>query len=143
MSLLFTFHNGSTWALVGLIWTIQLAHYPLFSEIGRESFQTYHQRYTKRITWVVAPLMFTEIGTAGLMVMTDFREPWFLASLLPLAFNWTSTWLVQVPLHEKLSAGFDKQSHQRLVSTNWWRVAAWSLRGVCLTFMSQSHVLND
>jgi hypothetical protein len=33
MSLLFSFHNASTWALVGLIWTIQLAHYPLFANI--------------------------------------------------------------------------------------------------------------
>ena len=135
MSLLLTFHNASTWALVGLIWTIQLAHYPLFSQIGREAFQSYHQRYTQKITWVVAPLMFTEIGTAGLMVVFGFRDPLFLASLLLLAFNWLSTWLVQVPLHDKLSTGFDEPTHQRLVTSNWGRTAAWTLRGVCLTMV--------
>ncbi len=135
MSLLFTFHHASTWALVGLIWTIQLAHYPLFANIGREAFQAYHQRYTKQITWVVAPLMFAELGTAVWLVIAGSRELWFLTSLVPLAFNWISTWLVQIPLHDKLSAGFDSQVHARLVSSNWWRTAAWSLRGLCL-FMS-------
>jgi len=137
MSLLFTFHNASTWALVGLIWTIQLAHYPLFAQIGREAFRAYHQRYTKQITWVVAPLMFTEIGTAGLIVISGSRDPWFLASLVPLAFNWLSTWRVQIPLHDKLAAGFDAQAHQRLVATNWWRTAAWTMRGICIMMVSR------
>lgn len=137
MSLLFTFHNASTWALVGLIWTIQLAHYPLFAQIGREAFQAYHQRYTKQITWVVAPLMFTEIGTAGLIVIAGSLDPWFLASLVPLAFNWLSTWRVQIPLHDKLAAGFDAHAHQRLVATNWWRTAAWTTRGICLMMVSR------
>lgn len=136
MSLLFTFHDASTWALVGLIWTIQLAHYPLFAQIGPEAFPAYHQRYTKQITWVVAPLMFTEIGTAGLILISGSRDPWFLASLVPLAFNWLSTWRVQIPLHEKLAQGFDTDAHQRLVATNWWRTAAWTLRGVCLMMVS-------
>jgi hypothetical protein len=136
MSLLFTFHNDSTWALVGLIWTIQLVQYPLFANIGREAFQAYHQRYTKQITWIVAPLMLTEIGTASMMVIEGFREPWFLASLIPLLINWLSTWFVQIPLHDKLAAGFDAQAHQQLVRTNWWRTAAWTLRGICLMLMS-------
>jgi hypothetical protein len=136
MSLLFTFHNDSTWALVGLIWTIQLVQYPLFANIGREAFQAYHQRYTKQITWIVAPLMLTEIGTASVMVIEGFREPWFLASLIPLLINWLSTWFVQIPLHDKLAAGFDAQAHQQLVRTNWWRTAAWTLRGICLMLMS-------
>jgi hypothetical protein len=137
MNLLFTFHNASAWALVGLIWTTQLAHYPLFAQIGREAFVAYHQRYTKQITWVVAPLMFTEIATAGLIVIAGSPGPWFLASLVPLAFNWLSTWLVQIPLHDKLAAGFDAHAHQRLVATNWWRTAAWTLRGICLMMVTR------
>lgn len=137
MSLLFTFHNASTWALIGLIWTIQLAHYPLFAQIGREAFKAYHQRYTKQITWVVAPLMFAEIGTAGFIVISGSLAPWFLVSLVPLAFNWLSTWRVQIPLHDKLASGFDAHAHQRLVATNWWRTAAWTMRGICLMIVSR------
>ena len=133
MSLLPTIHIATTWALVGLIWTIQLAHYPLFAQVGREGFQAYHKRYTKRITWVVAPLMLTEITTAAwLLLVTGSRDPWFLASLVPLGVNWLATWRVQIPLHEKLATGFDARSHERLVATNWWRTTAWTVRGICL-----------
>ena len=136
MSLLFTFHNASTWALVGLIWTIQLVHYPLFAQVGQEAFKSYHHRHTGRITLIVAPLMFAELGTAVWLVVAGSRELWFLTSLAPLAFNWLSTWRVQIPLHDKLAQAFDEKSHQRLVRTNWWRTAAWTLRGICLMMLS-------
>ena len=137
MALLSTIHNAATWALVGLIWTIQLAHYPLFAQVGREVFQAYHKRYTKQITWVVAPLMLTEIITAaGLLVFSDSRDPWFLGSLVPLGIIWLSTWRVQIPLHDKLADGFDARAHERLVVTNWWRTIAWNFRGLCLIMIS-------
>ena len=133
---LFPVHHAATWALVGLIWVVQLVQYPLFAQVGREAFVSYHQRYTRQITWVVAPLMFAEIGTAAWLVIAGSRDPWLLASLVPLAFNWISTWLVQIPLHDKLATGFDERAHQRLVTTNWWRTAAWSARAACLSLSS-------
>lgn len=125
-------HAAATWALVGLIWTIQLVHYPLFAHVRRETFAEYHQRHMQRITWVVAPLMLVEIATAGALLFSGQRNPWFLASLVPLATNWLSTWFLQIPLHNTLSNGFDAIAIQRLVSTNWWRTIGWSLRGALL-----------
>ncbi len=135
LSPLLTWHHAATWALVGLIWTIQVVHYPLFAQVGRQTFPAYHQGHTRQITWVVAPLMFTELGTAAWLLWIGARDPWFLASLVPLAFNWLATWRVQIPLHHKLANGFDAEIHRRLVATNWWRTAAWSARGICLMMM--------
>jgi hypothetical protein len=134
MTLLFAVHAAATWALVGLIWTVQLVHYPLFAQVGTEAFRSYHARHTQQITWIVAPLMAVELLTAALLVARGAREPWLLASLAPLAFNWISTWRVQIPLHDRLANGFDTDVHRRLVATNWWRTAAWSIRGGCLLF---------
>ena len=117
---------------MGLIWTIQLVHYPLFSEVGSAGFVAYHRQHTRRITWVVAPLMFAELVTTGVLLFWGSRELWLLASLVPLGFNWVSTALVQIPLHNQLALGFDLSVHRKLVATNWWRTIAWSLRGVCL-----------
>ncbi|MFZ4597187.1 MAG: hypothetical protein ACOYNN_00945 [Terrimicrobiaceae bacterium] len=132
MNTLLVIHVAATWALVGLIWTVQLVHYPLFSQVGREAFPTYHRRHAQQITWVVAPLMFAELLTAGLLILSGWLNPWFLASLPFLAFNWASTWFTQIPLHNRLKAGFDSQIHRRLVTTNWCRTAAWTLRGAFL-----------
>ncbi len=134
MTALLTAHAAATWALAGLIWTVQLVHYPLFAQVGSEAFRSYHARHTRQITWIVAPLMAVELLTAILLVARGAREPWFLASLVPLAFNWISTWRVQIPLHDSLANGFDADVHRRLVATNWWRTAAWSIRGGCLLF---------
>ena len=43
MALLSTIHNAATWALVGLIWTIQLAHYPLFAQVRARSLSSLSQ----------------------------------------------------------------------------------------------------
>ena len=125
-------HAAVTWALVGLIWVVQLVIYPAFALVGSERFQRYHEAHTRSITWVVAPLMLAELGTAGWLLHLGLREPAFLWGLVPLGLNWLSTMLVQVPLHERLAQGFNAAAQQRLVMTNWWRTAAWTSRGVAI-----------
>jgi hypothetical protein len=129
-------HLCATWALVGLIWTVQLVLYPMFSSVGPAEFKSYHKRHTTRITWVVAPLMLVELLTVAWMLLGGKRDLWLLLSIAPLGFNWLSTWLVQVPLHERLSSGFDPRAHQRLVGTNWWRTLSWTLRGFAVLMAS-------
>jgi hypothetical protein len=134
MSALLAAHAAATWALVGLIWTVQVVHYPLFANVGSEEFRRYHARHTRQITWIVAPLMAVELVTASLLFLGGVREPWLLLSFAPLAFNWLATWRVQIPLHQRLAAGFDADVHRRLVASNWGRTAAWTVRGVCVGY---------
>jgi hypothetical protein len=82
--------------------------------------------------------MLTELLTAASLVYLGNRNPWLLASLVPLTFNWLSTWRVQIPLHNILTSGFNPHAHQRLVSSNWWRTAAWSSRTACLLLIIPS-----
>ncbi len=136
MEWLLPVHYAVTGALVGLIWTIQMVHYPLFAQVGPEHFVAYHRRHTREITLVVGPLMLAELVTAALLVLEGNRDPWLLASLPLLALIWISTGFVQIPLHNTLTSGFDAHEHRRLVTTNWWRTAAWSARGICIMMMS-------
>ncbi len=125
-------HTAVTGALVGLIWTVQLVIYPMFSQIGTDAFRSYHARYMMRIGFVVAPLMFAELGTAALLIYLGERSLWFLMSLLLLALIWLSTWCLQIPLHLRLEYGFDGTTQEKLVRSNWLRTAAWSMRVLCL-----------
>jgi hypothetical protein len=43
---------------------------------------------------------------------------------------WLSTAFLQVPMRRRLAAGFDDDAHRRLVSLNWIRTTAWSVRGL-------------
>lgn len=128
-------HAAATWCLVGLIWVIQVVHYPLLKNVGSEGFVTYHERHMALITWVVGPLMLAEVGTAGLLILLGERSLLFGISLVPLAAVWASTVFLQVPLHRKLTQGYDAVTIDRLISTNGWRTLAWTLRGGCLAML--------
>lgn len=130
----------STLALVGLIWFVQVVHYPLFGKVGFARFHDYEQSHQQRTTLVVAPLMATE-AISSLVLL------WFRPATLPMApvvsgvllvgLIWASTFFWQVPAHERLAKSFDTDIHRQLVQSNWLRTAAWSIRGalVCWMFM--------
>jgi hypothetical protein len=124
-------HLAATLFLAGLIWCIQVVHYPLMDRVGAERFAEFHRRHSVRISLIVIPLMLVEAATALLLVVS---VPIGVPRALPalglglLAIVWVSTFAVQVPLHSRLARGFDPKAHRRLVNSNWLRTAAWSLR---------------
>ena len=127
---------ASTLPLVGLIWTIQLVHYPLFELVGEESQVDYQKEHMNRITWVVAPLMLIELVTVGLLWVLAPFDVWAIVGALLVAVIWVSTVIIQVPCHGRLAAGFDRAIHRRLVDSNWIRTIAWTLRGAVAVVMA-------
>jgi hypothetical protein len=95
----------------------------------------------RRITWIVAPATTTELATAGWIAWSPpLSLPTWMGwtGLGLLLFIWATTGLVQVPLHRRLTDGFDTAAHRRLVVTNWLRTGAWALRaGLALWMVGQ------
>ena len=129
--------TAATWAMVGLIWMVQLVHYPMlavYSALAPRVAAVDHQR---RISWVVCPLMAVE-GVTALMLLVDRPDTlaastaWLAAGLLGVAL--LSTVLVQVPLHGRLANGHDRGTAARLINTNWVRTFAWTARGSLLAW---------
>lgn len=133
-------HVVVTAALVGLIWTIQIVHYPLFAKVGTGQWAEYHRSHTSRITFVVVPLMFAELGLALYLAVFPpvvSAEDTMTARLMWWALGmtvvvWISTFGIQVPLHGRLARGFDERSVSLLVGTNWVRTAGWTIKLVVL-----------
>jgi hypothetical protein len=124
--------------MTGVIWLVQLVHYPLFAGVGAEGFVEYERLHTLRIGWLVMPLMLLELGTAiWLLQWQPVGIPpsllWVALALLGVV--WLNTMLQAVPLHGKLSQGFDLESIQQLVRINWIRTVAWTLRSGILVGM--------
>jgi hypothetical protein len=124
-------HLAATLTMFGVIWVIQLVHYPLMRGVGVDGFVAYEAQHQVRITWIVFPAMAVELVTAFWLV---FERPaawpaWALwIGLALVGVVWLSTAFVQVPLHGRLGEGFDAGAHTRLVATNWIRTAAWTGR---------------
>jgi len=128
-------HLAATLFMTGLIWFVQVVHYPLFGKVGDEAFPDYQAQHVRRTGWVVGPPMLLEAasGTA-LLVQPVEALPFFWAALngALLGVIWLSTWLGQVPRHERLLTGFLAEPHRKLVSGNWIRTVAWSGRSLLL-----------
>lgn len=127
-------HFGITCSLVGLIWLVQIVVYPLMNRVGETSFIVWHARYTTSMSYCVGPMMLAELATAAWLLCTGKRDAAFLTSLGLLAIIWLSTAFIQVPMHHQLSQGFDQVAHEKLITSNWIRTSAWTLRALCLFF---------
>jgi hypothetical protein len=134
MRLLLLLQLFSTLPMCGLIWFVQVVHYPLFHQVGGAGFTTYAGEHARRTTYVVAPLMLVELISSIVLLFSSLRpqgvlpyEAWLGAALVGVL--WLSTALLQVPLHDRLQESFSGRHIARLVASNWLRTAAWTLRG--------------
>lgn len=122
-------HTVSTLVMTGVIWFVQVVHYPLFADVSRQAFAAYERRNTRLTTFVVGPTMLVEaLSAAALVALAPGSRVLASVGVLLLVAIWLSTFLVQVPCHRVLEGGFDAGVHRRLVSSNWVRTAGWSLR---------------
>jgi len=138
--MLLLLHLAATLYMTGLIWFVQVVHYPLLERVSRESedFTNYERAHVRRTGWVVMPAMLLELGTAIALLIPAFagnRPPYFILSLVVLAGIWLVTFSLSVPCHNKLSKGWDPSAHRRLVSTNWLRTLGWSARALYLLWL--------
>ena len=122
-------HAATTLFMVGVIWFVQIVHYPLFERIGENGFSAYERQHTRRTGWVLAMPMLVELATA-IALAWRLGGALALSGLFLLMIVWLCTWLWQVPAHRRLEGGFDAATHRRLVRTNWVRTIIWSARGI-------------
>lgn len=119
--------------MAGVIWTMQLVHYPLFALVGRDAFALYERAHMSRITLIVAPMMLLELVCAiWFVVRTPLGIPrwipWLgLAMVIAL---WLSTATLQGPTHTRLASEFSEERIRFLVNTNWLRTILWTARAI-------------
>ena len=90
-------HAAATLYMTGLIWFVQVVHYPLMAAVGRDGFAAYESAHARLTTFVVAPGMLVEALCAGLLVLglfeaglpTDRTRDWMIyGGALALVLVW-------------------------------------------------------
>lgn len=131
MKTLLATHLLCTIGMFGVIWIVQLVHYPLFDRVDRGGFAAFEAAHSRQITWVVGPLMLGELATAAALAVrmngSDTAWVWW-AGLAIVGLLWASTAALSIPEHNRLGAGWDAAAHRRLVVTNWPRTVLWTAR---------------
>jgi len=66
---------AATLFMVGVIWFVQIVHYPLFALVGEAAFSEYERHHARRTGWVVAIPMLLELG-ASMGTVWVVGGPW-------------------------------------------------------------------
>jgi hypothetical protein len=131
--LLVLMHLTSALFMVGMIWTVQIVHYPLMALVGDERFVPYEAAHAPRMAAVVMlPWTVQGLTVIGLLVAPpEGVAPVLLwAAAATAAIPVVVTIVSSVPSHARLARGFDAPTHRRLVATNWLRTAGWTSHGL-------------
>lgn len=131
-------HTGATLVLVGVVWFVQIVHYPMFPRLQSAAFSNFHAESIRRTWWLVAPLLMVESVTGLLLLWhrpSGVPLPLAVAGLSLVLVNWLSTLFLQMRQHRALSKGFDHYVYRNLVATNWIRTITWTARGAVVLWM--------
>ena len=130
--LCFIFHFASCAFMSGLIWTIQVLHYPAFSQVQESNFAEFHRLHSKNITFIVGPVMCLELFTGAFLVFKNQDSVLLILNFVCLLAIWLSTFFLSVPLHNELGKKQNLDLIRKLVLTNWPRTVLWTFRLVTL-----------
>lgn len=126
-------------AMGGLIWFVQIVHYPLFARVTGAGDREYAAEHQRRTAWVVIPFMLVEGAVATLLVIAPPPGVPRAAAVVGLGLVllvWLSTAAVQMPLHGRLGReGHAPAVVAALVRSNWPRTVLWTARALLAVWM--------
>ena len=96
---------AATFVMVGIIWFVQIVHYPLFALVGTTGFPAYSAAHSRLTGFVAGPPMLAEAATTVALVLgpPPGVSSWLaVIGLVLLAVIWLSTAVLQAPRHREL-----------------------------------------
>jgi len=133
---------ASALVMTGVIWFVQVVHYPLFDGVPPAAWKAYHARHTMRTGYVVIGPMVVELVTAVLLVVerpAGVPAGLAVAGLACALAAWALTLAVASPDHARLADAWDERIARRLVRLGWGRTVAWTAHAViALAMLAQA-----
>ncbi|WP_249067007.1 hypothetical protein [Halalkalibaculum roseum] len=128
---LFLVNACSSFFMAGLIWFVQVVHYPSFLDVEDSNFDQFHQKHVIRTGFVVIPPMLVELISSAVLTFYFTQLPLINGFGLALVLAiWLSTFLLQAPTHSRLQKNYDLALIEKLIRTNWIRTMLWSLKAL-------------
>jgi hypothetical protein len=124
------FQYSSCFYMTGLIWLIQLIHYPAYRYIESSKFISYQSFHTTHIGFIVIVPMILELFTGIHLWWLNKSDYFFILNLTIVIAIWLTTLLLSVPQHHLLAKGKDDKAIEKLIKGNWPRTVLWTLRSV-------------
>jgi|TARA_B000000437_G_scaffold19932_1_gene14335 hypothetical protein len=115
--------------MVGVSLITHFVTYPSFRLIKSNTFSEFHKSYTKKMLFIVAPVMILELISSLLLVIFDISDNHTeIGLLITLILIWLLTFFNIVPIHNKLTVNYNKDLNQKLIKLNGLRTILWILK---------------
>ncbi len=115
--------------MVGVSLITHFVTYPSFKLIKSKTFSEFHKSYTKKMLFIVAPVMILELISSLLLVIFDISDNHTeIGLLITLILIWLLTFFNIVPIHNKLTVNYNKDLNQKLIKLNGLRTILWILK---------------
>lgn len=127
---LLIFHGLFSFGFLGLIWVIQIVHYPFFRLIDPSRWSVAHRFHQQKMGCIVLPLFIGELVTACWVAFATWHRSPVLngVNIALICAIWAQTFGVMVPLHRKLLIASNTVLIHQLIAWNWFRTIAWTIR---------------
>ena len=132
---LLIFHITSTSIMVGVIWVIQLVHYPSFKYVKDSDYIIFQKYHMSNISYIVFPVMLIELFTSLLIFFSGEKSFFFMLSLFCLFLIWVITVGLFTKFHNILQTGKDLKMIEKMIKVNWIRTLLWSVRLIMIFFV--------
>ena len=125
-------HAIFTFLLTGLIWVIQLVHYPLFRFLDSTSFSKAMLFHQRQISFIVMPLMLAELITGIYLAISQWQAftSFHIINLSLIAIIWAHTFFIMVPFHRSFETSFDEMQLKKMLRVHWLRTLAWTIKSI-------------
>ena len=105
----------STSLMVGVIWVIQLVHYPAFHFIDKDMYASFQKFHMNSISLIVVPVMILELATGVLLLAGNSKNILIIISFSLLILIWAITGIFFSGAHGKLILGYNTLVVDKLV----------------------------
>ena len=133
-------HLIFTSIMTGVIWVIQIVHYPSFHFIEKELYTAFQKFHMNKISIIVIPIMLAELITCMMLLLDkSSKSPFLIISFVILVLIWLITGVFFSKAHNELMTGYQELVVNQLVVMNWIRTLLWTLRLLLLTYFVYLH----
>ena len=113
--------------MIGVSLVTHFVTYPSFKLIDTKKFSKFHKGYTKKMLFIVGPIMTIEFLSIVILFCMNTNFHFFVQFGL-VSLIWILTFFLIVPIHNELENQFENKLNQKLIKLNGFRTSLWILK---------------
>ena len=117
--------------MIGVSIVTQFVTYPSFKFIHIKEFSKFHKGYTRKMLFIVGPIMSIEFLSTVVLLYINANLHFFIQFGL-VSLIWILTFFLIVPIHNELENQFNNKLNKKLIKFNGIRTLLWIIKLIFL-----------